>query len=219
MQLLDYSAAELLGSSISGYFADTPSGRGRAEQAIQEGLAGKEVAGLELEMHRRDGSPLWVSLWMRAMRGASESIEAVHSIWVDITDRVLAEADRARLHQQNLYLQEELKSVHNFEEIVGRSPAMLTVLDMVGRVAPTDATVLVVGETGTGKELIARAIHSNSPRAAKPLIKVNCAALPTGLVESELFGHEKRGVHRRDRSTHRPLRACGRRYTFSRRGR
>ena len=83
------------------------------------------------------------------------------------------------------------KSVHNFEEIVGRSPALLTVLDMVGRVAPTDATVLIVGETGTGKELIARAIHSNSPRAAKPLIKVNCAALPTGLVESELFGHEK----------------------------
>ena len=125
------------------------------------------------------------------MRGVDGSIHAVHSIWVDITDRVLAEADRARLHQQNLYLQEELKSVHNFEEIVGRSPAMLTVLDMVGRVAPTDATVLVVGETGTGKELIARAIHSNSPRAAKPLIKVNCAALPTGLVESELFGHEK----------------------------
>src|SRR4029077_10985692 len=115
----------------------------------------------------------------------------VHSIWVDITDRVLAEAERARLQQQNIYLQEELKSVHNFEEIVGRSPALLAVLDKVSRVAPTDATVLVSGETGTGKELIARAIHSNSRRAAKPLIKVNCAALPAGLVESELFGHEK----------------------------
>ena len=125
------------------------------------------------------------------MRGVGGGIQAVHSIWVDITDRVLAEAERARLQQQNLYLQEELKSVHNFEEIVGRSPAMLTVLDKVSRVAPTDATVLIVGETGTGKELIARAIHSNSRRAAKPLIKVNCAALPTGLVESELFGHEK----------------------------
>ena len=71
------------------------------------------------------------------------------------------------------------------------SPALLAVLDKVGRVAPTDATVLITGETGTGKELIARAIHSTSRRAAKPLIKVNCAALPAGLVESELFGHEK----------------------------
>ncbi len=104
---------------------------------------------------------------------------------------MLAEAERARLQQQNLYLQEEIKSVHNFEEIVGRSPALLAVLDKVSRVAPTDATVLITGETGTGKELIARAIHSNSRRAAKPLIKVNCAALPAGLVESELFGHEK----------------------------
>ena len=190
-QLLGYSAEDLVGSSISRFFADSPSGWRKAEKAFHEGFAGEEVSGLELEMNRRDGTPLWVSLWMRPMRGVDGSIHTVHSIWVDITDRVLAEADRARLHQQNLYLQEELKSVHNFDEIVGRSPAMLTVLDMVGRVAPTDATVLVVGETGTGKELIARAIHSNSPRAAKPLIKVNCAALPTGLVESELFGHEK----------------------------
>ncbi len=190
-QLLGYSTQDLVGSRISRYFADTPSGWERAEQAFHQGFAGEEVSGVELEMHRRDGTPLWVSLWMRPMRGVGGSIQAVHTIGVDITDRVLAEADRARLHQQNLYLQEELKSVHNFEEIVGRSPALMTVLDMVGRVAPTDATVLIVGETGTGKELIARAIHSNSPRAAKPLIKVNCAALPTGLVESELFGHEK----------------------------
>ena len=128
---------------------------------------------------------------MRPLRGADGRIAAVHSIWVDITDRVLAEAERARLQQQNLYLQEEIKSVHNFEEIVGRSPALLAVLDKVSRVAPTDATVLITGETGTGKELIARAIHSHSRRAAKPLIKLNCAALPAGLVESELFGHEK----------------------------
>ena len=93
--------------------------------------------------------------------------------------------------EQNLYLQEEIKSVHNFEEIVGRSPALAAVLDKVRRVAPTDATVLIHGETGTGKELIARAIHSASRRRDKPLIKVNCAALPAGLVESELFGHEK----------------------------
>jgi transcriptional regulator with GAF, ATPase, and Fis domain len=142
-------------------------------------------------MRRRDGSPLWIELWMRPMRDAAGKVQAVHSIWVDVSDRVLAEAERMRLQEQNLYLREELKSVHNFEEIVGRSPALLKVLDKVGRVAPTDATVLIVGETGTGKELIARAIHSHSQRAAKPLIKVNCAALPAGIVESELFGHER----------------------------
>jgi transcriptional regulator with GAF, ATPase, and Fis domain len=125
---------------------------------------------------------------MRAEGGATR---AVHSIWVDVTDRVLAEAESARLTEQNLYLQQEIKSVHNFEEIVGRSPALGAVLDKVRRVAPTDATVLISGETGTGKELIARAIHSTSQRRDKPLIKVNCAALPAGLVESELFGHEK----------------------------
>ncbi len=110
---------------------------------------------------------------------------------MDITDRVLAEQERDNLQLQKLYLQEEIKSVHNFEQIVGRSPALMEVLNQVTRVAPTDATVLITGETGTGKELIARAIHSASKRRDKPLIKVNCAALPAALVESELFGHEK----------------------------
>jgi transcriptional regulator with GAF, ATPase, and Fis domain len=110
---------------------------------------------------------------------------------VDITERVLMEQERARLQQQNLYLQEEVKSVHNFEEIIGQSPALTAVLDNVRKVADTDTCVLITGETGTGKELIARAIHSSSRRREKPLIKINCAALPAGLVESELFGHEK----------------------------
>jgi transcriptional regulator with GAF, ATPase, and Fis domain len=101
------------------------------------------------------------------------------------------EREKARLEAQNQYLREEINDAHNFEEIVGRSPALVAVLDHVRRVAPTDATVLVWGETGTGKELIARAIHSNSTRRERPLIKVNCAALPGGLVESELFGHER----------------------------
>jgi formate hydrogenlyase transcriptional activator len=90
-----------------------------------------------------------------------------------------------------LYLQEEIKSVHNFEEIIGQSPALTAVLDNIRSVAATDTTVLITGETGTGKELIARAVHSSSRRKEKPLIKINCAALPAGLVESELFGHEK----------------------------
>jgi PAS domain S-box-containing protein len=189
--LLGYPAAELIGSSILRHLAESRSGLERAEHALNRGFAGEEISGLELEMRRRDGSPLWVSLWMRPMRGDDGTVRAVHSIWVDVTDRVLAEAERARLREQNLYLQQELKSVHNFEEIVGLSPALTAVLENVRRVAPTDATVLISGETGTGKELIARAVHSASRRRDKPLIKLNCAALPAGLVESELFGHEK----------------------------
>jgi formate hydrogenlyase transcriptional activator len=190
-ELLGYPAEDLLGSGIMKHFEDTPFGRERAEQAFRGGLGGEEISGLELEMRRRDGGPLWVNLWMRPMRGDDGAIRAVHSIWIDVTARVLAEAERARLAEQNLYLQQEIKSVHNFEEMVGRSPALAAVLDKVRRVAPTDATVLIYGETGTGKELIARAVHSASRRADKPLIKINCAALPAGLVESELFGHEK----------------------------
>src|SRR5262249_7871790 len=96
-----------------------------------------------------------------------------------------------RLRAQNLYLQEEIKAVHNFEEIIGQSPRIRAVLDAVASVATTDSSVLITGETGTGKELIARALHSASGRRDKPLIKINFAALPTGLVERELCGREK----------------------------
>ena len=96
---------------------------------------------------------------------------------------------KSRLERENAYLIEEIKSEHNFEEMVGASPAFRTLIDKVRMVAPTDATVLITGESGTGKELVARAIHSRSPRSAKPLVKVNCAAISAGLVESELFGH------------------------------
>jgi len=96
---------------------------------------------------------------------------------------------RAKLEQENVYLQEEIRTEHNFEEIVGNSPALLAVLEKVEQVAPTDSTVLISGETGTGKELIARALHDRSARKNRALVKVNCSALSAGLVESELFGH------------------------------
>jgi formate hydrogenlyase transcriptional activator len=98
---------------------------------------------------------------------------------------------KARLEKENVYLQEEIRSEHNFEEIIGNSPALLAVLRKVEQVAPTDSTVLIYGETGTGKELIARAIHDRSVRKNRPLLKVNCSAISAGLVESELFGHVK----------------------------
>ncbi len=98
---------------------------------------------------------------------------------------------QARLQEENIYLQEEIKTDYNFEEIIGGSRALKKVLKAVEMVATTDTTVLLLGETGTGKELVARAIHHLSPRQHRTLVKVNCAALPTGLIESELFGHEK----------------------------
>jgi formate hydrogenlyase transcriptional activator len=98
---------------------------------------------------------------------------------------------KARLEKENIYLQEELRTEHNFEEIVGNSPALLKALHAVDQVAPTDSTVLIYGETGTGKELVARAIHSRSARNGRALVNVNCSAISAGLVESELFGHMK----------------------------
>ena len=96
-----------------------------------------------------------------------------------------------QLQAENIYLREEIRLEHNFDNIIGQSGRLKEVLFNVEQVAPTDTTVLILGETGTGKELIARAIHNTSPRKDRPLVKVNCAALPAYLIESELFGHEK----------------------------
>jgi PAS domain S-box-containing protein len=184
-EMLGGAAEEILGTNLLDHATDSPAGKEQMRRAHERALAGQQADGVEIEMRRKDGRPLWVHAWFKPSSAGSRSI------WADVTDRVLAEQEKARLQQQNLYLQEEIKAVHNFEEIVGSGPALTAVLDNVQRVAPTDSTVLITGETGTGKELIARAIHSASKRKDRPLIKVNCAALPAGLVESELFGHEK----------------------------
>ena len=96
-----------------------------------------------------------------------------------------------QLSEEKLYLQDEIRSEYNFEEIIGESAGLKDILGQLQTVAPTDSTILILGETGTGKELIARAIHHLSTRRERTLVKVNCAAIPTGLLESELFGHEK----------------------------
>jgi len=100
-------------------------------------------------------------------------------------------ASKNRLEDERLYLESEIRAEYNFEEIVGKSAALRKVFDQIAIVAPTSSTVLLHGETGTGKELVARAIHSLSPRRNRTFVKLNCAAIPSGLVESELFGHER----------------------------
>jgi formate hydrogenlyase transcriptional activator len=190
-ELIGYPLSEIVGQLTYSFAAETPTGRPRSLAVRRKHEAGEPVSGWEIELRHKDGRPVWIKVWMEPTRGADGSLQAARCFCVDITDRVLAEQERDRLQQQKLYLQEEIKAVHNFGQIIGRSAALMGVLEQVGRVAPTDASVLVTGETGTGKELIARAVHSASPRKDKPLIKVNCAALPAGLVESELFGHEK----------------------------
>jgi PAS domain S-box-containing protein len=163
-----------------------------AEDILQDSLVaeqtGQERGAIEIELKRKDnGQPVWVQRWSRPEPDGKHT----RTMIIDITARVLAEREKARLQQQNKYLREEIEAGHHASEIVGTSPAIRKVLEQVRQVAATDATVLLLGETGTGKELLARAVHAASPRKARPLIKVNCAALPTGLVESELFGHER----------------------------
>jgi len=188
MRILGITPEQVPGTFGLSFVPDTPEARRRVSEALAAVGRGRDTSGVVLELRRKDnGQPIWVQWWSKPEPGG----KSTRTMFVDITEQVLAEQERARLQQQNLYLQEEIKSVHNFDEIVGQSPALLEVLDKVNRVAATDATVLITGETGTGKELIARAIHSRSKRQGKPLIKVNCAALPMGLIESELFGHEK----------------------------
>jgi formate hydrogenlyase transcriptional activator len=188
MRILGLQPEEVAGSVGMSFVPDTPAAQRRVREAFASIGRGTDTSGVVLELRRKDnGKPIWIQWWSKPEPGGNYT----RTMFVDITDRVLMEQEKARLTAQNTYLQEEIKSVHNFEEIIGQSPALLEVLEKVQRVAKTDASVLITGETGTGKELFARAIHSASRRQDKPLIKLNCAALPSSLVESELFGHEK----------------------------
>ena len=187
-ELLGITAEEVPDITGASLVPDNPDAQRRLKEALRLLSAGSDGQGVVIELRRKDnGRSVWVQWWSRPAREG----DYTRSMFVDITERVLLEREQARLTAQNSYLREELKSVHNFEEIIGASAGILKVMGQVSKVAPTDASVLITGETGTGKELIARALHSASPRAEKPFIKVNCAALPEGLVESELFGHER----------------------------
>ncbi len=156
----------------------------------------------DLQLQRKDGSVLNVSLNVSAARDEKGDIIYSRSVLRDITERKQSELQilkahseikqlKDRIEAESVYLQEEIKLEHNFDNIIGQSESLLYVLYRLEQVAGTDSPVFIYGETGTGKELIARAIHQLSPRSQRALVKVNCAALPGDLIESELFGREK----------------------------
>lgn len=167
--------------------------------AITDGLVHREDNEV---FWRKDGTSFPVEYVSTPVRDEDGKLIGAVVTFNDITERkareevlrsALAEVERLkeRLQAENQYLQQEIKVSHNFEEIIGHGPAMTKAKRLIEQVAATDATVLILGETGVGKELFARAIHNLSWRRERPLIKVNCAALPSSLIESELFGHEK----------------------------
>lgn len=188
MKSLGITADQVDGLYGRDFVPNTPDAQRRLKEAFDSIGKGIDTSGVVLELRRKDnGKPLWMKWWSRP----DPSGTYTRTMFLDITEQVLAEQENVRLQAQNVYLQEEIKGTHNFEELIGISTSLKKVLKGVERVAPTDSTVLITGETGTGKELIARAIHNLSPRKDRALVKVNCAAIPAGLIESELFGHEK----------------------------
>ncbi len=142
----------------------------------------------ERRVRHRDGQFRWLLVQYNPLLDERGEVIRWYATGTDIDDRKQAEE---RTRQENFALREQIDQVFMFEEIVGSSSALKTVLSSIVKVAPTDSTVLITGETGTGKELIARAIHKSSQRAGQPFITVNCAAIPPSLIASELFGHEK----------------------------
>jgi PAS domain S-box-containing protein len=143
---------------------------------------------VEYRIGKSDGSYRWFLARYNPVRDEHGQVTRWYVALTDIEDRKLAEV---RLQRENVALREEIDKASMFEEIVGTSPALKAVLSRISKVAPSDSTVLITGETGTGKELVARAIHRRSSRASRAFVSVNCAAIPRELIASELFGHEK----------------------------
>ena len=176
--------------------------RGRVRELTRQSLDNREALNLEYRIVRPDGSLRWISSRGNPSSEKSGLPERLMGVSIDVTERKQMETElregmeeierlKLQLEKENVYLREEIKAGQGFEKIVGTSDAMKYVFFKVRQVAPTDATVLILGETGTGKGMVAHAIHEMSARKDKPMITVNCAALPANLIESELFGREK----------------------------
>jgi formate hydrogenlyase transcriptional activator len=160
----------------------------RLQGGISDALLSGTPFAMETRMRRHDGEYRWFLYHINPLRDEQQRIVRWCGTRIDVDDRKRGED---RTLRENLVLREEIEQVSMFEEIVGTSPAIQKVLARVAKVAGTDSTVLITGETGTGKELIARAIHKRSSRASRAFVSVNCAAIPRDLIASELFGHEK----------------------------
>jgi PAS domain S-box-containing protein len=160
----------------------------RVNRHFDRALTSGDAFELEMRLRKSDGSYRWFLARFNPLRDEHGQITRWYVTGTDIEDRKQAED---RLQRENIALREEIDKTSMFEEIVGASPALRTVLSRISKVAPSDSTVLITGETGTGKELVARAIHRRSNRASRAFVSVNCAAVPRDLIASELFGHEK----------------------------
>src|SRR5690242_557659 len=160
----------------------------RLQDQRREGLARGVPFELELRAQRHDGQYRWFLVQYNPVRDEQGRTLRWYATGTDIEDRKRTEE---RMRNENLALREDIDRSSMFEEIVGSSPALQRVLAQVAKVANTDSTVLILGETGTGKELVARAIHKRSRRSSRAFIRVNCPAIPASLIASELFGHEK----------------------------
>lgn len=186
LRILGLKPEEIAGTFGNTFVPDTPDAQRRSREALNSVRRGTDTSGVVLELRRKDnGKPVWIQWWSKPTAGG----DYTRTMFVDITDRVLMEEEHTRLQDQNAYLYEEILSEHNFGDIIGDSPSLQKLKQQIQLVAPTDAAVLVTGESGTGKELVARAVHDHSERKRRPLIKVNCNAVPEALFESEFFGH------------------------------
>ena len=155
---------------------------------IQRSIASGQGAEYQVRLRRSDGVYRWFEVRRVPLRDTANQIVRWYVLFVDIDDRKRA---GERVERENISLREQIDKAMMFEEIIGESPALKAAVSAMSRVAPTDSTVMLLGETGTGKELFARAIHKHSGRSGRAFVSINCAAVPQALIASELFGHEK----------------------------
>ena len=210
-EILGYSSEEFAGTMDSFRSRLHPEDAEPIWAAIQRHLQERIPYKVEYRLRKKSGEYLWFLARGQAIWNAEGKAIRMSGSIQDISERKQAELElraalseikelKEKLEIEREYLQDEIKLEYNYENIVGQSDGLKYVLYKVEQIAPGDTTVLILGETGTGKELVARAIHGLSPRKGRALVKVNCATLPENLIESELFGHEKgafTGAHAR----------------------
>jgi PAS domain S-box-containing protein len=192
LRMVQYDHEDVAAGRVRWWDMTPANWRDQAQRALAEVIRTGTVHPFELEYFRKDGSRVPVLIGATLFQeGGDEGVAFV----LDLSEQKSAEAEiralKDQLYKENLALRDEVEQTSMFDEIVGTSNPLKIVLSRIAKVAPSDSTVLVTGETGTGKELIARAIHRNSQRAGRAFVSVNCAAIPHDLIPSELFGHEK----------------------------